>query len=95
MIQGASELIAGGVIPGGTKNNLLHVIDDLFINEGVSDNMQLLLADAQTSGGLLIITDPEQSKTIMERFQSEGLFAKVIGEIIPLEEKLLNLKSIY
>jgi len=91
LIRGASELIAAGVIPGGTKNNLSHVSADLHIDPGVSDNMQLLLADAQTSGGLLIFTVPEQSKTIMERFQTHGLMAKVIGEIKPTKEKLLNI----
>lgn len=89
VIQGASELIAAGVIPGGTKNNLSFVNADLNIHPGISDNLLLLLADAQTSGGLLIFTGPEQSKTIMKRFQSHGLMAKVIGEIKPLEEKLL------
>lgn len=92
LIQGASELIAAGVIPGGTKNNLSFVNADLNIHPGISDNLLLLLADAQTSGGLLIFSDAEQSKTILERFQIHGLMAKVIGEIIPLEEKLLHIK---
>jgi len=92
LIQGASEFIAAGVIPGGTKNNLSFVDDDLNVYPGVSDNMLLLLADAQTSGGLLIFSGPEQSKTILERFQTHGLMAEVIGEIKSLEEKLLHIK---
>ncbi|MCK5820906.1 MAG: selenide, water dikinase SelD [Bacteroidales bacterium] len=90
-IQGASELIAAGVIPGGTKNNLSFVKADLNIHPDISDNMLLLLADAQTSGGLLIFSEPEQARIIEERFQANGLFAKVVGKVKAIEDKLINI----
>lgn len=92
IIQGASEFIAAGVIPGGTKNNFNFALPDLQINEDISENLLLLLADAQTSGGLMIFTDSELADTILKIFQSNGLMAEIIGEINPLNGKHLHIK---
>jgi len=59
-LKGVRELAEAGVVPGGTKRNLDFVKEDVNFDESLSDVEQLLTADAQTSGGLLIAM-PEKS----------------------------------
>ena len=51
-VDGARASLAEGFVPGGTRRNLEWVREHL--DAGVSDDELLLLADAQTSGGLLV-----------------------------------------
>ncbi|HEX2772953.1 MAG TPA: selenide, water dikinase SelD [Micromonosporaceae bacterium] len=52
-LDGAREALAAGFVPGGTRRNLDWVRPHLDA-AGVPDDELLLLADAQTSGGLLV-----------------------------------------
>ncbi|MFO7923147.1 MAG: selenide, water dikinase SelD [Bacteroidales bacterium] len=54
LIKGTMELAAAGAIPGGSRNNLAFVSGMVEWGESISENMKLVLCDAQTSGGLLI-----------------------------------------
>lgn len=51
-VEGARESLAAGFVPGGSRRNLDWVRPHLA--SSVSDDELVLLADAQTSGGLLI-----------------------------------------
>jgi selenide,water dikinase len=51
-VDGARESLAAGFIPGGSRRNLEWVRP--YVDAAVSDDELLLLADAQTSGGLLV-----------------------------------------
>ena len=53
VIEGARELAALGMVPGGTTRNLEWVSPHLGTGD-VRDSSVTMLADAQTSGGLLI-----------------------------------------
>ena len=58
LIPGVLELACAGVVPGGTQRNHAFVGPSTAWGE-LTRPEQLLLADAQTSGGLLIATrDP-------------------------------------
>jgi selenophosphate synthase len=43
--------------------------------------MRLLLADAQTSGGLLVALDPDHIGGFLSGLTREGVFPAVIGEL--------------
>lgn len=80
ILPGASDLAAAGVIPGGTRRNLEHAAG--FTEFGSADaTMQTLLADAQTSGGLLVALDPEASGGFLSGLTREGVFPAVIGTL--------------
>ena len=53
-LEGARESVAAGYISGGSRRNLDWVRPHLGIGAGIDEEEQILLADAQTSGGLLV-----------------------------------------
>lgn len=61
----AWDLAGAGAVPGGTLNNLTHVADYVTFAPGVSRVAQLILADAQTSGGLLISLPESQADALL------------------------------
>ena len=52
-LDGARQALADGFVSGGTRRNLDWVRP--FLDAGVDEDELLLLADAQTSGGLLVV----------------------------------------
>jgi selenide,water dikinase len=55
LVAGALEALRDGFISGGTRRNLEWVRPHLRPGPGVSEEDLLVLADAQTSGGLLVV----------------------------------------
>jgi selenide,water dikinase len=85
VIDGVPELIAAGMVAGGTQRNHAFVAPDLDFGD-LDEPSQLLLADAQTSGGLLLAVPPEKVDALVEGLRSRGtLAAAVIGELIESE----------
>jgi selenide,water dikinase len=66
-------------VAGGTQRN--HAFVDEFIDwHGLAMDEQLLLADAQTSGGLLLAVDPSRTADLVGALERRGtLAAAVIG----------------
>src|SRR5262249_1956047 len=57
VIDGVRELLAAGAVAGGTQRNHAFVTPAVDFGD-VPEGEQLLLADAQTSGGLLLAVAP-------------------------------------
>ncbi|KXT56171.1 segregation protein B [Gordonia sp. QH-12] len=55
VLDGALDALRDGYVSGGTRRNLDWVRPHLGAGAGVSEDDLLLLADAQTSGGLLVV----------------------------------------
>ncbi len=80
LLAGAEELATAGVVPGGTRRNLEHAAG--FTDFGSLDEvMRLLLADAQTSGGLLIALAPAAAGGLLSTLTREGVLPAVIGTL--------------
>ena len=80
-IEGASELAALGAVPGGTERNLDWVAPHLDIGEA-SDLEVTLLADAQTSGGLLLgMVSHDAALAAVAELRTSGHDAAVIGAV--------------
>ncbi len=81
VLASARRFAGDGVVPGGSRANLEHVRARATF-DGVSEQTQLLLADAQTSGGLLIAVAPEKTDQLIDLLRAEEtLAASIIGEI--------------
>ena len=71
LLPGARTLAEEGVVPGGSKRNLRWVEDVVATND-VDDATMLLLADAQTSGGLLLAVDPDAAGDLVAALEAAG-----------------------
>ena len=81
VIEGARELAALGAVPGGTGRNLDWVSPHLDTGD-VSDLGVTLLADAQTSGGLLLgMVSRDAALAAVTELRASGHDAAVIGDI--------------
>jgi selenide,water dikinase len=76
-LEEAWPLVQRGIYPGGTKRNLEHFGSSVQWSQGTSKETQLVLADPQTSGGLLVAIAPEDVDEFLSRLSA----ASVIGEI--------------
>ncbi len=76
-----SDLITSGHIPGGTRRNLEDLEDRVDFGDH-DEGTRLILADAQTSGGLLISVPEDRAGELMELLQATAPVAAIIGRII-------------
>ncbi len=75
-------LIADDCIPGGTRENL-NTAEGFTRWEGVTEAQRCLLADAQTSGGLLLCVSPPRLETVRRALaRARTPCAAVIGRIV-------------
>ena len=82
-VNHALEYIRRQMVPGGSKKNLAYVRPHLALEDPVDPMVQLLLCDAQTSGGLLIAVPRERHDRLVEMLQDRGVsWARPVGEII-------------
>jgi selenide, water dikinase len=75
-LEGAREALRAGFVSGGTRRNLDWVRPHLAAD--VDEDELLMLADAQTSGGLLVV--------------GEVPGAPVVGEIVPRADAVLRVR---
>jgi len=76
------ELATMNMIPGGTRNNLQFVEDIVDWDDGVPELAKVILADAQTSGGLLITLPAKEADKFIAQCRLAGISdAVVIGSI--------------
>jgi selenide,water dikinase len=81
-IPGVREL-ARLNIPAGTRANLRYVGDKMTWAEGITEDEKLMLADAQTSGGLLIAVAADKVDALVAGLAARNVETKaVIGEVI-------------
>lgn len=77
-LPGAVELAADGVMPGGSARNLEWGVD--LLDAGSHDEVhRLLIADAQTSGGLVFGVDPAHTDEVLRKLRATGHTAALIG----------------
>ena len=92
-LEGVFELAQNGVIPVGTKNNLKYVQDDIDFTEVLVEYQMMMLADAQTSGGLLISVPAEFSQELITKLKENSTLSHaVIGQIYNPAEKTIYVK---
>jgi selenide,water dikinase len=77
------RLAEAGLVPAGSRKNLAYVAPHTHFGDGVAAADRLILADAQTSGGLLIAVPPDrESSLIRELERNEAPARAVIGELL-------------
>jgi selenide,water dikinase len=87
------DLIARDCVPGGTLDNL-QACEACVTWEGVPEARRILLADAQTSGGLLLCVPPKKLDAVRKVLKRHATAAAaVVGTIVRSKEARITVRS--
>ncbi len=78
VLPGVHELAAEGLIPGGSRRNLTWAGEVLTAHDLTEADL-IVLADAQTSGGLLFGAEPSRADAAVAALTASGHAAAVVG----------------
>jgi selenide, water dikinase len=81
LLPGALRYAIDGVDFGGVNRNRAYLGPRVAGLDGLSQEMQRLLLDPQTSGGLLIALDASNAATLVEALQRDGQPAAIVGQV--------------
>lgn len=83
LLSATKSLVRDGVIPGGTKTNLKFLEDKVSFSSTCKEEDGYILADAMTSGGLLISLLEEKAYELRELLKTkEGMAPAIIGRVV-------------
>lgn len=86
LLPGIKELAAMGMIPAGAYANRDYLKDKISFDEDINPEMQAILYDPQTSGGLLIAISEDSLGPLMKELEKRGVDAAVVGIAGPKKE---------
>ena len=81
LLPGVRELAREGVVPGGTRANLEWASQRATFPEQMSEPDRLVLADAQTNGGLLASVSSKAATKLLQALEDAGAPAQVVGTV--------------
>lgn len=92
VLEEAWELVREGIAPGGSRRNLEFLRERLNVAGGIGEDALLILADAQTSGGLLIALPAEDAERLRGELSKRNVpVIAEIGEIVADKDNLIKL----
>ena len=81
VLDGVVDLVAGGHVPGGTRRNQDDAAESVSYAAEVDEATRTLLADAQTSGGLVIASPPGRTAALLAELEARGEQGAVFGSV--------------
>lgn len=92
LMKRARELAEAGVVTRAWKQTL-ESLGTGYANEGVDGVLEKVLADAQTSGGLLLSIPAHDAERVLAELRNEGVASPAaVGEVHPKSVTVLNLR---
>ena len=88
-LNGVFEFAQKNIVPGGSKRNLDYFSKKINFNENLADFQKIMLADAQTSGGLLISCPGDRYEEFLKVLCWE-IDAFEIGAILEKQDFLIK-----
>lgn len=82
LLPGTRQLLEDGFVPGGTMRNLDWVGEHVEATIDIDEDDLILLADAQTSGGLLFGCAPDKVDAAVAELRDTGHDAAVVGQVV-------------
>lgn len=79
LLPGVEDLLEPGYFPGGTRANLEYLRARVRFSESVTGPVRMLLADAMTSGGLLLSVPGTEEDKLLADLAANGVRAAGIG----------------
>ncbi len=87
LMEGVEEYAAEGLVPGGAHKNREYYAKGVQFRRKIPPDLELILFDPQTSGGLLIAAPASQAQGIVARLKTAGIeVATSVGEVHPKRE---------
>lgn len=84
LLPGVEQFVKQQLVPGGTHRNRAYFGQFIDWGPDISLDQQLLLCDAQTSGGLLVaVPAPRLADLLAALARAQTPVAAVIGEVLP------------
>lgn len=80
LLPGTYRYAQDGYVPAGTWTTLAAVKDDVRFGEGIDETWRTILADPQTSGGLMVAINPDRYAGFSEAVGADCLSA-IIGTL--------------
>jgi selenide,water dikinase len=90
LMPGTLELAKQNLFPGGSRSNLLNVEPDMLWSGDLEEYEKLILADAQTSGGLLISIRPGLGEKLESELRKKDVNVAKIGNIVERAKWLIK-----
>ena len=81
VLDGVVQLVADGHVPGGTRRNQDDAAGSVSHAAEVDEATRILLADAQTSGGLVIASPPGRTAALLAELEARGERGAVFGRV--------------
>ena len=92
LLPGVLDLAERGLIPSGTRRNLEY-IDGSVEWGSLPEAERLVLADAQTSGGLLIAVEDGRADALREALLARSVLAAEIGSVTDGPPRSMNVRG--
>lgn len=91
LLPGALDYASMGLVPEGTYRNKAYQKEETFLEPEISEAMEDLIFDPQTSGGLLAAVAFEDGEKLLEALKEGGLVtpAAVIGRVEERKEHFI------
>lgn len=83
----ALEFASMGIIPEGMYNNQDYLSDKFVCKSDIPQNLEDVLLDPQTSGGLLVSMPEKEAKEFLKRMECYTPYASVVGQVLDVQEK--------
>jgi len=94
LLDGVRETLDAGICPGGTHRNLEFFGTWMDFDDAVAQWQRLVLADAQTSGGLMIACPPERADALTAALTAGGALATArIGTFVEDPDERIRVRA--
>jgi selenide,water dikinase len=80
-LSGARKYAEGANFPGGSADNRTYFGDRVSFAPSIDEFNQMLLFDAQTSGGLLLALSKQNVERFLDQAEERDIYAWPIGEV--------------
>ena len=81
VLPGVWDLARRDAVPGGSRSNQRYLMEHVTWGEGIKPDEQVVLCDAQTSGGLLIAVSARRRSQLLAALRERGILAADIGKL--------------
>ncbi|MDN5331063.1 MAG: selenide, water dikinase [Tepidanaerobacteraceae bacterium] len=88
VISGILECASMGLLPAGLYANRRYLKSKVIFSNNIKEELQDVLFDPQTSGGLLISCPEEKADVLMEELKKNGVkWAEIIGWVVEKSDR--------